>query len=286
MTFAWRAGDLSARPLFASSHVGRAPAFSCAGVLCALNAQADQITNALTWQSAAEAVTTLGGIAAVIWIAMYAALQLGFAAPRRGLSRQDLVVLTAVVGCSVLPVSYMAQAGLLLCGAYLFATSRRDDPARRSSLVLLALTGPLIWGRILLQLFAAPVLWIDAHLAATMAGTRVQGNLVQFANSSQSFLIGGPCSSVHNISLAVVLWTTAAAMFNVRVDRNYSAVGAAMAALMFGLNIARLALMAVFPAHFDFIHSGLGADLFGWAGLLGAALLCAWGVSSAAKRQR
>lgn len=286
MTFAWRAGELPARPLSTFPMVGRAPAFACAGVLCALNAQADQIISALTWQPPVDAIATLGGIAAVAWIGMYAALKLGFEAPCQRLSGNDLLVLLLVIGLSLLPVSYAAQAGLVLCSGYAFATSRQGDPARRASLILMALTGPLIWGRLLLQLFATRLLWLDAHLAAAVAGTQVQGNLVQFSNSSHSFLIGGPCSSVHNMSLAVVLWTTAAATFNVRVDRTYVAVGAAMATLMFGLNIVRLALMAMFPAKFDFIHTGLGADLFGWAGLIGAALISGWGVINAAQRQR
>ena len=286
MTLAWRAGEFPARPLFNRSTVRRTAAFACAGVLCALNAQADQITNALTWQSPIEAITTLGGIAAVVWMAMYAALKLGFEDRALRLRRADPLVLAAVTALSLLPISYAAQAGLLLCGGYLFRSSRAGGAARRVSLILLALTGPLIWGRLFLQLFATQVLWVDAHLAAAVAGTGVQGNAVQFANTGKSYLVGAPCSSVHNMSLAVVLWTTAAALFNLRVDRAYVATGIGMAALMFGLNIVRLALMALFPASFDWLHTGAGADLFGWAGLIGAAMLAAWGVTSAAQRQR
>jgi exosortase/archaeosortase family protein len=284
VTLVWRAGEFPARPLSSDLRIARAPAFACAGVLAALNAQADQIINALTWQRPLEALTTLGGIAAVIWIAMYAALKLGFEERHRRLERKDALVLALVIGLCLLPVSYAGQAGLLLCGAYLLATSGGAE--KRISLILLALTGPLIWGRVLLQLFATPVLWLDAHIAAMVAGTHVQGNIVQFADTSRNFLIGAPCSSVHNMSLAVVLWTTAAALFNLRIDRGYVGVGAVMVALMFGLNIVRLSSMALFPADFDWLHTGMGADLFGWAGLVGAAVLAAWGVTGAARRQR
>ena len=286
MTLVWRAGEFPARPLSSDFRLKRAPAFACAGVLAALNAQADLIINALTWQKPLEALTTLGGIAAVIWIAMYAALMLGFEESHRRIERKDALVLALVIGLCLLPLSYAAQAGLLLCGGYLFATSRTGDTSRRISIILLALTGPLIWGRIVLQLFATPLLWLDAHIAGAAAGTHVQGNMVQFADTSRNFLIGTQCSSVHNMSLAVVLWTTAAALFNLRIDRGFVVAGAGMVALMFGLNILRLTLMAIFPANFEWLHAGLGADLFGWAGLAGAALLAALGVTSAARRQR
>jgi hypothetical protein len=174
---------------------------------------------------------------------------------------------------------------LLLCAAYLLATTHRHEPARRAALVLLALTGPLIWGRVLLNLFASRILALDAHIVGAVIGTRVDGNIFQAANGSH-FLIGDLCSSVHNMSLAIVLWTTAAMLFSIQVDRRYVLVGVAMAAFMFALNIARLATIGLFPAYFTFLHFGTGAALFGWAGLIGAALLAGWGVTDAAARQR
>ena len=89
-----------------------------------------------------------------------------------------------------------------------------------------------------------------------------------------------------NISLAIVLWTTAAMLFNIRIDRRYVAVGLTMVLFMFVLNIARLATIGLFPAYFVFLHFGTGAALFGWAGLIGAAMLAGFGVIHAAERQR
>lgn len=286
MTTARRVGAIPTRPFSLDFTVRRSSAFACAGVLAALNAQADQIITALTWQSPLEAVTTLGGIAAVIWLAMYAALKIGFENKADELAAKDSPVLVMIVLLSLIPISYAAQAALLLCGADLFATSSSRDASRRVSLILLALTGPLLWGRILLQLFGAQVLSLDAHMAAALIGTEAHGNVVSFAHGDRKFLVGVPCSSVHNMSLAVVLWTTAAMVFDLRVDRRYAGVGLAMVALMFALNIVRLAAIALFPDDFDFLHTGTGADLFGWAGLIGAGLLAAMGVTNAARRQR
>ena len=286
MTYARPAGLIPAGPTTFRLDASRGSVFAAAGILTALNAQAGQILSTLTFLSPIEAVTGLAGISAVIWAAMAAAWSIGREDHRRLSGRRDALVLAVIIMLAFLPISYAAQGGLLLCGAYLLATSHGHEPARRAAFVLLALTGPLIWGRILLNLFAAPILSLDAHIVGAVIGGNVRGNIFEAASGGRHFIIGDLCSSVHNISLAIVMWTTAAMLFNIRIDRKYVAVGAAMAAFMFALNIARLATIGLFPEHFNYLHFGTGAALFGWAGLIGGALLAGWGVANAAARQR
>ena len=286
MTFARPAGTLPARPTVLQLNVSRGSVFAAAGILAALNAEAGQILSTLTYQSTLEAITGLAGISAVIWAAMIAAWSIGSEERRRMRGPRDALVLALVIALAFVPLSYASQAGLLLCASYLYATSRAHDPARRAALVLLALTGPLIWGRILLNLFAAPILSFDAHVVGAVIGTSVDGNIFRAATGNGRFVIGDLCSSVHNMSLAIVLWTAAAMLFNIRIDRQYVAVGAAMAGFMFALNIARLATIGLYPDYFTYLHFGTGAALFGWAGLIGAALLAGWGVANAVARQQ
>lgn len=286
MNFARPAGVIPARPLSFQSSFSRSGVFACAGVLAALNAQADVIINALTYEPVLTGVANLGGVSAVMWVAMYVALKLGCDDESPALTRTDAMVVAAVVTLSFLPVSYAAQVGLLLCAIYLLLNSDSGSASRGVSILLLALTGPLLWGRILLHVLALPLLSLDAHLVALTIGTKVEGNTVQFAGSATPFLIAGPCSSLHNMSLAVVLWSTAGVLFRVRLDARFTAWGLAMAAWMFLVNVARLAAIGCYPADFHFLHEGLGADMFGWAGLLGAGALAAMGVSSAVVRQR
>jgi hypothetical protein len=277
-------GTVPTGPTVFRLNLSRGSAFAAAGVLAALNAQATQIISTLTYQSPVEAVTGLAGISAVVWVAMVAAWKIGAESHRR-MRGADVAVLAIVVALACLPLSFAAQAGLLLCGVYLFSTSAGGEAGRRAALVLLSLTGPLIWGRILLNMFAGPILSFDAHIVGAVIGSSVDGNVFYTAGAGRRFVIGDLCSSVHNISLAIVLWTTAAMLFQIRLDRGYFAIGFAMAAFMFALNIARLATIGLFPAYFTFLHFGTGAALFGWAGLIGAAVLAGWGVLSAAERQ-
>jgi hypothetical protein len=280
------AGTVPARPAATPLELSRGGAFAAAGALAAMNAEAGQILAALTYQTPIEMMTGLAGVSAVIWVAMFAAWKIGTEDRLQLRSGADYAILAIVVTLSFLPLSFAAQGGLLICGLYLFVTSPRGNPGRRAALVLLSLTGPLIWGRILLNLFAAPILALDAHIVGSVIDAKVDGNIFQAADGSRRFMIGDLCSSVHNISLAIVLWTTAAMLFNIRIDRRYVAIGAAMVVFMFALNIARLASIGLFPAHFTYLHFGTGAALFGWAGLVGAGLLAGWGVASAAARQR
>ena len=287
MTDVRAAGRLPAAPTTNFALPSRGSAFAAVGVLAALNAQADQILVDLTWQSPIGALLNLGGISAVMWTAMLVAWKIGGEADRPLRGALDKAVLAIVILLSFVPISYAAQAGLLFCACYLFMTAGREGNAeRRSAIVLLALTGPLIWGRLLLRLFEKTILSLDAFLVGSAIGTRVDGNVVRFADGSGRMVIGDPCSSVHNISLAIVLWTTAAMLFRIRIDRQYVMVGIAMAASMFALNVVRLSALGLFRAHFEFLHHGEGAMMFGWAGLITAALLAGLGVVRADARQR
>jgi exosortase/archaeosortase family protein len=286
VTFVGPAGYVPAGPTTTNAYLTRGGAFAAAGVLAALNAQADHIILDLSWQSPIDALLNLGGISAVIWAAMAAAWKIGGDGDRTVGGSRDLAILATVIFLSFVPISYAAQAGLLLCACYLLVTAdRHNDAEQRAGIVLLALTGPLIWGRLLLRVFETPILALDARLVGAAIGSRVDGNMVRFADGSGRFIIGDPCSSVHNMSLAIVLWTTAAMLFKIRIDRRYIMIGAGMAGMMFGLNVVRLSVLGLFPAHFDYLHDGGGAVLFGWAGLIGAALLAGIGIINASARQ-
>lgn len=284
MTFAGPVGHAPAGRIPLKRQITRAGIFAGAGILAALNAQADQIINILTVKWLTGLLVELGGISAIIWLAMYAALKIGIEGEPEPISRRDAAIISTVVLLCFLPFFFVAKAGLLLAGAYLFATSKAASSSRRVALILLALTGPLIWGRLLLTVFAAPILALDAHIVGLILGTDVKGNLI--AGAPINFFIGGGCSSVHNISIAIVLWTTAAALFGIRLDRRYFGVGATMVAWMFVLNIVRLSLLGLFPDHFEYIHVGGGAVLFAWFDLVGAALLAGFGVLRAVERQQ
>ena len=88
----------------------------------------------------------------------------------------DLAIAVVFLGLVILPIftlSWVAVTGLSLY-ILLFAN---DSPTRkRGALIMLALTVPMLWGRLLFQLFERPILEIDATLSACLLGTDRVGN--------------------------------------------------------------------------------------------------------------
>jgi hypothetical protein len=255
-------------------------------VLAALNAQAGQFINERTYQSLASELHNIAGISAVVWLALFVVLQIGMKSPFPEASKLDILVVATVVSLCFLPFAFTAKVGLLLCSVYACARSQSGEPLRRLGLILLSLTGTLVWGPLILTLFAGALLSLDARLVGSAIGSAVDGNVVAFTSGGKQFLIGIPCSSVHNMSLALVLWTTAAAAFRVRIDAIYAACGLAMVAAMIAINVLRLSLIGVFPQHFAFLHDGSGADLFAWGSLIAAGAIAFFAVDHAVRRQQ
>jgi exosortase/archaeosortase family protein len=265
--------------------INRAAAFAGAGVLAAVNALAAQIISGFSRGPTIGNLGSLAGISAVIWFALYAALKIGWDAGREPLRRLDWLVIAFVIAASMVPLSDAARGALLVCAFYAFVTTRPGEPARRVALLLAALTGTLVWGPLILNVFAGPLLALDAQIVSRAIGSSVDGNVVQFTHSGSTFLVATGCSSIHNISLAIVLWCAVVALFNLRPDARLIGFGVAMMAFMFALNTARLCAIGLYPSEFEFLHTGVGAALFGWAGLIGIGTLAMIGANDALARR-
>jgi exosortase/archaeosortase family protein len=253
--------------------------------LAAINALAGTIIAAFVHAPLIGVVANLAGISAVIWFAIWAALKIGWDAPADRFRRWDMPVLLLVVATAMVPVSDAARAGLVICAFYAFATTRAGEPGRRVALLLVALTGTLVWGPLLLNVFSRPLLALDAHIVGGTIGSAVHGNVVATVDRADLMVVGKACSSIHNISLAIVLWCTTVALFDLPLDRRLVTFGGAMVGLMFALNIARLCAIGLFPADYEFLHMGTGAALFGWAGLMGIGMLAVLGAHDALARR-
>lgn len=202
----------------------------------------------------------------------------------------DRAVLSAAALLILLPMPLLSALALLLLAGWLQLTGRPGTPARRIAFVLFALTGALLWGKLVLATFAAPVLALDGLVVRLLSDAQVEGNLIRFSAPSPNFkvdvvMIARGCSSVRNLSLAVVIWACLVQLFALRVTpRLIAACLAAMLAMML-INGARLAAIAAHPLQFEMLHTGIGATMFGWAALIAAALIAGLAVTHEARRQ-
>src|SRR5262249_21356026 len=147
-----------------------------------------------------------------------------------------IVAITTICFCAV-PWNIISALVLFPLGVYAVLSAEKGSRTRRIGVILLALTGPLVWGRILLAWFAPLFLGMDARLSALLAGTPVWGNVVQFVGVPERLYVAPGCSSLHNMSLAILLWATLLQLLRLEFTFRLLLVAASGAIAMAFVNI-------------------------------------------------
>ena len=229
-----------------------------------------------------HAFESLLGVSAVIWIALVALIDLGGDGTETKPERADWWLCGAALASCLLPAGW--EAGLALLGLSTvsivrFAPGSRE---RRVAVVGLALTGPLLFGPFALAYFGPEMLRLDAAFVSLLSGHPSTGNVVEFTDpamraAGKQMVIYAGCSSFHNMSLVGVLFAVVTQTINVRLTRSIWYLALAMVAAIFAINAGRLTAIALFPQHYEFLHTGLGGQLVGFAGLVIAGAIILFG---------
>ena len=249
-----------------------------------MNGFAGKIATSVFNRPPVLAIVDLGGVSAIAWFAIGSLFTMSNeSAAQATATSRDRRVAGLVLFLSFLPLNFAAAIGLLLCGLYLAATSWSDAIEGRLATVMIALTGPLIWGRFLLALMGPFLLGLDAQMAGLLAGASVQGNVVAMRDGGSLYVALG-CSSVHNMSLAVLLFVTLTQRLRLRYTPLLVATGIGAALSMTAVNVLRLAALARFPQHFDLIHTGWGGTMFGLISFVAAGAVIIGGIRAEQSR--
>jgi hypothetical protein len=194
------------------------------------------------------------GISAIIWIACIAGVSLVLRDRTTRIGLLDLVLGAGVVFLVILPagpLSWIAVTGLSL---YLLVSADMDT-SRRGALILLATTVPMLWGRVLFHSFSNLILGVDASLVGWLLGTHRTGNLVEFADGSAHLVILSGCSSLANVSLAVLCWVTLSQLVCHR-EAIYDFFWCFLAcALVVAANVTRITIFGLSQWHYATFHS-------------------------------
>jgi hypothetical protein len=170
----------------------------------------------------------------------------------------DLAVGGIALTLVILPIfalSWLAVTGLSL---YILLFANAHAAHRRGALILLALTVPMLWSRLMFQFFAEPILAIDASLAAWLLGTERNGNVVGFADGSGYMVVMPACSFLANTSLAFLCWVSITQWAKhpwSPIDILWSVLACAS---VIAVNAARIGLTGVSRGHYEAIHSPSG----------------------------
>jgi hypothetical protein len=171
---------------------------------------------------------------------------------------KDLAVAAVFLALVILPIfamSWLAVTGLSL---YILLFAKGSRPRMRAAVILLALTVPMLWSRLLFQFFAKYILDVDAYLVASLLGTGRFGNVVEFADSSGYMVVLAPCSSLANMSLAFLCWISVTQW----ADHRWSASDIFWSLLacvsVIVVNVTRISLMGVSRGYYEAIHNQWG----------------------------
>jgi hypothetical protein len=235
-------------------------------LLGALNAVLRPVAASLGERGWVEAAVATFGVNPAVWVALtLAALNLHSATPAT-LMRRDVALAAGVLVGLTIPsatVSWLVLAGY---GVVLCLDTRLSDLQRAGALILVvaALRDPIVSAS--LHLLNEPLLALDAVLAAAalapfVDGVHAQGNLVLGADGARLVILTS-CSSLANLSYALLFWFAVSRTLLPRLDRNTWFAAAAIAAALVALNVARLALMAASDSAYALIHGATGRLLF------------------------
>ena len=246
-------------------------------LLATLNAFAGFAVRTVTDYGWTYALFELGGISAVLWIALAAALALLQLDDKEPVRPGDRVVAAFVVLFALSPFPPASSAALSALALWMLATAASGSPTRRAGVVALAMTTALLWGRVMLALFSRPLLGADTWLVGHLVGVEPVGNTLRFVDGTGAIAVAPGCSSWQGMSLALVFWATVNQWFGVRFG--WRPVGwylLALAATVL-VNVVRIGAMVTFPAHIEEIHHGYGWHIAMWSTLTLVCAICLYG---------
>lgn len=267
--------------------LNRTELFLLAAVLLCANALLPTIAAGIANHGVVVSIANTFDVSAVVWAAIYIGLGFVLRMPTAPITFLDKVAIAAAILASVLPLGIATWVALSALGLYLILTGRRGSPAfqTRAGWVLLALTVPMFWSKRLFNLMSEFFLSIDAILVSSITHTERISNLVAIPGGTGYLEIAAPCSSMANVSLAILCWVLFSQTNNVRWSpRNILWCLAACASVM-SINIIRISLIGYFPWHYELLHGPIGNTTASWLSIFASITICYFGVRRAAVSQ-
>jgi hypothetical protein len=231
------------------------------------NGICEKIQQAIAGATIGSAISDTFGISVLVWAACFFATSFLLRHPLEPLTRYDLMVGLAVTVAAFVPsskVSWLALTGLALYGLLYFEAGTF---MRRAAFIILAITVPMFWSRLVFALLSDQILKGDAILVSWIVGSERIGNTVEFADGSGYLFILPACSSLANVSLAVLGWALFAQAFALRPSFKDILWCLAACFAVIVINVTRIALIGLYPEHFELIHGAVGASAAGFLGL-------------------
>ena len=224
-----------------------------------------------------QAILRTFDISVIIWVSCVAGILLVLRDRARGISQFELAMGAGFLILVILPIGPLSTIAITGLSLYIIISTDLDS-SRRGAFILLATTVPVLWSCMLFRLFANFILSIDASLVSWLLGTPRIGNLVEFADHSGQLVIFPACSSVANVSLALLSWVTVTQLVSHRRSL-YDVLWCLFAcAAVVGVNVVRMAFLGLTAWNYATFHNEWGDAVFNMITLFLIVGICAWGV--------
>ena len=219
------------------------------------------------------------GVSAIVWFACFTGVMFILQDRQEELHITDLVVGAVFIVLVILPTHWASWLALTILSLYmLLFLADRPLSRKRGAALLLAVTFPMAWDRVLMHFFAKPILEADTLMVSSLLGTEQIGNMVSFADHSGYLVIFPACSSLTGVSLAILCWFTMSyATQHHHSARDFIWCGLACAAVIL-INVTRLTIMGTSGQHYEALHSEMGATMVNITTLIFVVGFCVLGV--------
>ena len=228
------------------------------------NGVTDRVAESLARAGPVYALTEMFGISLIVWLAMGTTIWLLLHSEAEWARRSDFGVACAAAFAFLVPLPQLSWLALAGVAVYLALTSPQGA-LRRAAVLLGAVTVPMFWARMAFAVFGGPILAADAKMVGWIVGTGGVGNTVPFADGSGVVFLLPACSSLTNLSLALLCGVMIVKLYDLRWSTTVVRALIAACLATVAINLARISFIGVMPAYYDIIHGTVGITLAEWA---------------------
>jgi hypothetical protein len=214
-------------------------------------------------------------VSLVVVIAGAVGVKLVSRAPERSLDRLDRLVIAVYLAGLCIPLSPASMAAVTFLALYEGLRSFGSAEATAASSLFLGVAACQMWGALFLGLFAPFILSLDAAIAAGAldliqgGGVERVGNLVDTVQGQPLVIMTG-CSSLSQVSYALLCWMTLVRMVRPSWDRFDLVTAAVLVIFVISTNVMRIALMGISPEAYSLVHGPVGSNVANALILIGA----------------
>jgi hypothetical protein len=246
-----------------AARLSRVEFFAGLFVLGCANGLAARIGQSVDANGWVGAIFGTFNISVIVLASCFAGVSLIFRDRMDDIRSVDVAVGAIFLMLVILPMvslSWLAITGLSL---YILLFTDAHQSARRGAIILLATTVPMLWSRLLFDLFTKNILAMDASLVGWVLGTNRKGNVVEFADHSANLVIWPACSSLANMSLAFLCWVTLSQFVQHKWQPQDLLWCLLACASVVAVNVTRMGLMGLSLSNYSTIHSPFGDMIIG-----------------------